>query len=161
MQELHGAPWQPCHGPQESDSMTSTPTLSPSTSETSLDSPEPTTPPPLSNNTINSGGYTGESSDYFQPFHPSPFAPVPPKMTRRASYDLFECIEQTVDKRFCEVKSHRIFTQIVDIVHHLDELGISHRDIKDENLVVDQNLKVCPYYFYRISSIAYLFLMSY
>lgn len=94
------------------------------------------------------------NSDYFtQRPSPTPLIPVPPKMTRRASYDLFECIEQTEDKRFCEVKSHRVFTQIVDIVHRLDELGISHRDIKDENLVVDRNLKVCPRCFHRIGSI--------
>jgi serine/threonine protein kinase len=150
VQELHGAPWQPCQGPQKLDSMTSTPTLSPSTSESSLDFSEPTTPP-LSHNIINPGGYVPSNLDYFERPNSTTLVPVPPKMTRRASYDLFECIEQTEDKRFCEVQAHRVFTQIVDIVHHLDGLGISHRDIKDENLVVDRNLKVCPHCFTELA----------
>lgn len=32
--------------------------------------------------------------------------------------------------------------QVVEAVFYLNSLGISHRDIKDENLVIDKNFKV-------------------
>lgn len=63
-------------------------------------------------------------------------------MARRASYDLFECIEQSNDRRLNESQSRHVFAQVVDAVYYLNELGISHRDIKDENLVIDRNLTV-------------------
>lgn len=64
---------------------------------------------------------------------------------RRPSYDLFECIEQSEQKRLSEDQARYVFGQVVDAVHYLDSLGIAHRDIKDENVVIDQNLKVRPY----------------
>lgn len=62
---------------------------------------------------------------------------------RRPSYDLFECIEQSELKRLNEDQARYVFRQLVDVVDYLDSLGIAHRDIKDENVVIDQNLKVC------------------
>lgn len=59
---------------------------------------------------------------------------------RRASCDLFECIEQ--HKHFDEPRAKDIFRQIVHCVAYLDRLGICHRDIKDENVVIDQDYKV-------------------
>jgi len=63
-----------------------------------------------------------------------------PNMVRRRSHDLFECIEQ--HERFPEHISKYIFTQVVDVVEYMSSRGISHRDIKDENLVIDDQFKV-------------------
>lgn len=65
-----------------------------------------------------------------------------PQFTRRASHDVFEYIEQSKNKRLLESDAKYIFAQVVDIVDYLDSIGITHRDIKDENLVIDKNLKV-------------------
>lgn len=65
-----------------------------------------------------------------------------PQFSRRASHDLFECIEQSEHKRLSEDQARYVFSQVVDAVHFLDSQGIAHRDIKDENLVIDKNLKV-------------------
>ncbi|ORZ20568.1 kinase-like domain-containing protein [Absidia repens] len=59
---------------------------------------------------------------------------------RRTSCDLFECIER--HHNFEEPLAKMIFKQIVECVAHLDQLGICHRDIKDENLVIDDQFKV-------------------
>lgn len=62
---------------------------------------------------------------------------------RRPSHDLFECIEQTKHKRLSEKQARYIMAQVVEAVFYLDSHGICHRDIKDENLVIDRNFKVC------------------
>ena len=67
---------------------------------------------------------------------------APPYFFRRASHDLFECIEQSPNKHLSEEQARHIFAQVVEAVHYLDSQGITHRDIKDENLVIDKNLKV-------------------
>ncbi|KAB5596046.1 Serine/Threonine kinase catalytic domain containing protein [Ceratobasidium theobromae] len=69
-----------------------------------------------------------------------PLPEVRPHMLRRASYDLFECIEQ--HERLSEGRAKYIFAQVVDTVWYLDSIGITHRDIKDENLVIDRDFKV-------------------
>ncbi|QRV94153.1 Serine/threonine-protein kinase [Ceratobasidium sp. AG-Ba] len=75
-------------------------------------------------------------------FGPRPSLPLleRPSMPRRASYDLFECIEQ--HERLSEGQAKYIFAQVVETVWYLDSIGISHRDIKDENLVIDKDFKV-------------------
>ncbi|KAI0793203.1 kinase-like domain-containing protein [Abortiporus biennis] len=65
-----------------------------------------------------------------------------PNFSRRASYDLFECIEQSKHKRLSENQARYIFAQVVDAVQYLNSQGITHCDIKDENLVIDSELKV-------------------
>lgn len=78
----------------------------------------------------------------------APPAEAPPKFTRRPSHDLFECIEQSKHKRLTENQARYVFAQVVEAVYYLDTQGITHCDIKDENLVVDADLKVrgswCP-----------------
>ncbi|KAI7906704.1 kinase-like domain-containing protein [Cokeromyces recurvatus] len=59
---------------------------------------------------------------------------------RRTSYDLFECIER--HKKFNETLAKHIFKQVVECVAYLDAIGICHRDIKDENIVIDNEYKV-------------------
>ncbi|KIP11641.1 hypothetical protein PHLGIDRAFT_21574 [Phlebiopsis gigantea 11061_1 CR5-6] len=69
--------------------------------------------------------------------------PTPrPNFSRRASYDLFECIEQSKHKRLSEADARYIFAQVVEAVHYLNSQGIAHCDIKDENLVIDRDFKV-------------------
>ncbi|KAJ3126250.1 hypothetical protein HK098_007722 [Nowakowskiella sp. JEL0407] len=68
---------------------------------------------------------------------------LPPQvrsLQRKQSCDLFECIEQY--SRFSEKRSRIVFKQIVEAVHHLNSLGIVHRDIKDENLLIDKDFNV-------------------
>ena len=49
--------------------------------------------------------------------------------------DLFDLIEHRQDTSESEVKA--IFRQVVRSIEHLHRIGIVHRDIKDENFVVD------------------------
>ncbi|MCO5566138.1 hypothetical protein L7F22_019814 [Adiantum nelumboides] len=64
----------------------------------------------------------------------------PAPMERRSSCDLFECIEQ--HSSLSEDKARWVFAQIVEAVYDLDKRGICHRDIKDENCVVDRDFNV-------------------
>lgn len=135
VQELHGTPW---HNPSNdaeperlpSAETSSPPSLSPSVSMNSVSSACPSTPPHTSS------PLPCQSSSKLE-------APRPPKFVRRPSHDLFECIEQSDNKCLSEDQARYVFAQIVDAVDYLDSLGVAHRDIKDENIVIDENLKVC------------------
>jgi serine/threonine protein kinase len=60
---------------------------------------------------------------------------------QRPSLDLFECID--AHERFPEKTAKIVFRQIVSAVHYLhSELNVCHRDLKDENVVVDKNFIV-------------------
>ncbi|RKO87503.1 kinase-like domain-containing protein, partial [Blyttiomyces helicus] len=59
---------------------------------------------------------------------------------RRESQDLFECIER--NPGLSEGIVHRIFVQVARAVAYMHESGFVHRDIKDENIVVDSQLRV-------------------
>lgn len=74
----------------------------------------------------------------------SPSCPRPsqPAFFRRPSHDLFECIEQSKDKRLSENQARFVFAQVVQAVHYLDSQGVTHCDIKDENILVDNYLNV-------------------
>ena len=80
----------------------------------------------------------------WQPPTPEPVAASkqlrPAPMQRRTSCDLFECIEQ--HSRLTEEQARWVFAQVVETVWHLDRIGICHRDIKDENCVVDADFNV-------------------
>lgn len=66
--------------------------------------------------------------------------PKPALLVRRTSCDLFECIEH--HSKFSESQARVIFKQIVDCVWYLNEKSICHRDIKDENIVIDNDFVV-------------------
>lgn len=80
----------------------------------------------------------------WQPPASEPVAPInalrPAPMMRRSSRDLFECIEQ--HSKLTEEQARWVFAQVVETVWHLDRIGICHRDIKDENCVVDADFNV-------------------
>ncbi|KAF8200829.1 kinase-like domain-containing protein [Pholiota molesta] len=155
VQELHGSPWNKSHKLSSIQppclsrpaSSTSTPALSPSASEVSLPQSEPSTPPHMFA-TIRphvelglSGSKTAPDEEIPKLLHSS-LSLSKPEISRRPSHDLFECIEQSEDKRLTEMQARYVFAQVVDAVHYLDSHGITHRDIKDENLVIDKNLKI-------------------
>ncbi|EKM54284.1 uncharacterized protein PHACADRAFT_258031 [Phanerochaete carnosa HHB-10118-sp] len=78
----------------------------------------------------------GSSQGYLQP------PPPRPNFSRRPSYDLFECIEQSKHKRLSENHARYVFAQVVEAVSYLNSQGITHCDIKDENLVIDAEYRV-------------------
>jgi Protein kinase domain len=165
VQELHGCPWKkltdvlPSQAkPLAVENLSTPPLLSPSSSEDSVMDFGLTTPP-RSSNFLNLDAASHiqiqgighhfpkqkcESQSHDQLYQNQ--SPVHhfrlPQFARRPSHDLFECIEQTPDKRLSEDQARYIFGQVVEAAYYLDSQGITHRDIKDENLVIDQDLKV-------------------
>ncbi|PPQ67279.1 hypothetical protein CVT25_005863 [Psilocybe cyanescens] len=161
VQELHGSPWHkdhkldaqpPCHFiTSRPSSAMPTPFLSPSSSESSLPASEPNTPPRM---------FAGLQPDFGGPEEGRPCVSNGtiskllhsqlsifqnndrPQFTRRPSHDLFECIEQSEHKKLNESQARFVFSQVIDAVQYLHDHDIVHRDIKDENLVIDKNLKV-------------------
>lgn len=148
---MHGCPWkkghnfedEPFHPNCSYSSSLSTPALSPSSSIVSLPASEPGTPPTyyisLREDTI---PCNDDIPTLLQTHLSISQSSTRPEITRRPSHDLFECIEQLENKRLSEAQARFVFGQVVDVVDYLDHHGIAHRDIKDENLVVDMNLKV-------------------
>ncbi|GJN93590.1 hypothetical protein Rhopal_006647-T1 [Rhodotorula paludigena] len=141
--EHHGSPWQipDKHAPAEVDSVSPSPVsvaMSPTISSTwpriapgQQQTLTPTSSPTMSASTLPS------------PSSPTPKLLSPPRpapMERRSSCDLFECIEAY--SRFDEATAKYVFAQIVEIVYALGQMGICHRDIKDENLAIDAKFRV-------------------
>ena len=126
-----------------------TPSLTPSTSAASSLGSAPHTPPEALTNELQNTDPLSKLANFSSDGHDSldddllkiP-KEVPPKFTRRASHDLFECIEQSKHKRLSENQARYVFAQVVEAVYYLDSQGITHCDIKDENLVIDSELKV-------------------
>ncbi len=112
VQELHGTPWESqkhTQGPQASapgklavPTPLTTPMLSPSSSIASaLDSEGPRTPSQQSVDGYCADLLLDDRGDFGEELQTLPQDP-PPKFTRRASHDLFECIEQSKHKRLTE-----------------------------------------------------------
>jgi len=55
--------------------------------------------------------------------------------------DLFECIESRA-MRFTEFQAKYIFKQIFAAVNYLYKNGIVHRDLKDENILIDKHFNI-------------------
>jgi serine/threonine protein kinase len=159
VQELHGTPWvqtsdSPLQAisPGKASSHLSTPALTPSPSVDS-DFRLPDTPPQLSTSAGDipcaSGGakHSGAlpKDVVLVPTEPC-LKPTQPDgkrgYLRRPSHDLFECIEQSKDKRLSEDQARFVFAQVVEAIHYLDSQGVTHCDIKDENILVDSYLNV-------------------
>ncbi|GAA5902924.1 hypothetical protein JCM5296_006332 [Sporobolomyces johnsonii] len=138
--EHHGSPWQ-CPDKNTDLSSRSAPTDLPALAAASMDSSSssprltdsPQTLTPNSSPTMPSSPLPPTSPHALSPPRPAP-------MERRSSCDLFECIEQ--HSRFDNATAKYVFAQIVEIVHALGQIGICHRDLKDENVVVDLNYRV-------------------
>lgn len=62
------------------------------------------------------------------------------KSKEESPCDLFECIE--AHNYLPEETIHFIFTQLYDVVKYLASNGVVHRDLKDENLVVDADYRI-------------------
>ena len=145
VQELHGSPWvakQTSNRPASRNY--SLPDLSSSFSTTSTADSVLLTP-------------MSPQSPTTDMFEAQLFTPIPdehsfthtkwrkagkPASRRRASHDLFEFIEQSPGKRLPERQAKLVFRQVVEAVWYLNKRGVIHCDIKDENILVDTQLRV-------------------
>ncbi|KAJ3410503.1 hypothetical protein HDV05_003693 [Chytridiales sp. JEL 0842] len=91
------------------------------------------------------GGPTPNRDLHSVTFQPPPLTraqtfPLLTKLSRRPSMDLFECIEQ--NDWLPEDRARVVFAQVAKAVMYLHSRGVVHRDIKDENIVIDSNYYV-------------------
>ncbi|GJJ06101.1 hypothetical protein Clacol_000290 [Clathrus columnatus] len=131
VQELHGSPWYGKNGQFKSKVPVATNLLTQDFTMDAFMTDIPQTPPsPMS----------FFSSPDKSPQSSASLSSPESLNTERLSHDLFECIEE--NKHLPECLSRYIFRQIVDVVHYLDQLGVVHRDIKDENVLIDNKYRI-------------------
>ncbi|KAI7857645.1 kinase-like domain-containing protein [Circinella umbellata] len=120
--ELHGTQWS------------TTPSTIVNNNNNILNNIDPSSPP-------HSPALSQASEESFMSSPCTPTDEYPPQLyRRRTSCDLFECIER--HHNFDEQLAKKIFRQICECIAYLDTLGICHRDIKDENIVIDDQYRV-------------------
>ena len=130
--EHHGSPWQSGSGAQASVVSSPAAILNEAAAPAY---PSPTSSPMMASNLSLSAFNMTPGS----PLQLSPPKAAPP-MLRRSSCDLFECIEQ--HSRFDTGTAKFVFAQLVEVVYHLGRMGICHRDIKDENIVISSDFRI-------------------
>ena len=61
-------------------------------------------------------------------------------MNKNSNFDLFDFIEkyEMVNEDIC----HKIFVQLLSGIKYLAKNKVIHRDIKDENIIIDKNLNI-------------------
>ncbi|KAI9205615.1 kinase-like domain-containing protein [Polychytrium aggregatum] len=145
--EIHGAPWTSSREALDSS-------LNGSTGPVSTGFPSPLTPNSCEWSQSSTGTYgcphppsvDSLASATSPPISPAqsldgdPAPKKPPSLTRKSSRDLFECIEQ--HQRFTEDQAKFVMKQILTVVRDLHALGIIHRDLKDENILINERFEV-------------------
>ncbi|BGP51067.1 hypothetical protein JCM10450v2_006993 [Rhodotorula kratochvilovae] len=117
--EYHGASWQTTAVEEQHVSLPPTPPISPLSAYA-----------PLSRTA---------SEEQSLP-SPSAAVPPPPPMMRRSPSDLFDWVER--QGHFSEAYARFIFHQLVHTACDLARSGVLHRDWKDENICIDEKLRV-------------------
>ncbi|EGF82043.1 hypothetical protein BATDEDRAFT_86769 [Batrachochytrium dendrobatidis JAM81] len=98
--------------------------------------------PDVSTSTLFSPVFSQDSTPITSALLPSGMDSIAPQrsISSRPSMDLFECIEKF--EHFTEAQARCVFRQIVSAVAYLQSLKLVHRDIKDENVLIDCNFNV-------------------
>ncbi|KAI9146364.1 kinase-like domain-containing protein, partial [Paraphysoderma sedebokerense] len=66
----------------------------------------------------------------------------PPVPALKTSRDLYECMCLERHGPFSEERARKVFRQIIDCVLYLHSHDICHRDLKDENITIDEQLSI-------------------
>ncbi|KAJ3163498.1 hypothetical protein HDU86_000078 [Geranomyces michiganensis] len=154
--EMHGTQWKVGEHPHTESESSNTTTAAAATNAAVHQPPPPprariNSHPPhgidvfstTSSNSSTAGTAAGSSSSPQTLAAPPPLLRAnsfPAVLTRQASMDLFEHIE--AHSHLPEQHARHIFSQIASAVAYLHSLNIVHRDLKDENIVIDASLTV-------------------